>query len=577
MTSTPGAPSTWSYRPGSWLGIVGSASTLVLPAGEKARAVDLWSRIDDGGGFDAVLDALLSTGLGTLPAFALVGTDDAGTTRVLLRGSAVRAVAETADGPVEVAGTAGRTWVEQSLEGVTSLSVEVDEASTGDDSLAVPAGGDGPDELCVDGGLVRLSALTRPARRAVTPADADASEALPPPPPPAVAVPASDSDALVVDPVAGLDTPSDEVADGTDEVDGAQTLQPDAFAAPAQGPADTGEPDAPALPDSPPPPPAYPPPPPVATGWPAPPPPAADDAHDAHDAHDAADPTAADDGVPGDLPEPDGSVTDAPGSSEWDSVVVPTEQAPQDAPAADVSSPGSAVTADGADVPDTDPMSTPAPSWAAGVDLPPPADPDAPAEPAWAGEPVGSAPASSDVPAYPEPPAFPDTPAAPEASDDVTARPPAYGDHDGLTRAGAVGDEPSRPAFGIPGQAPAPGSLETPVARLQLSHGETVDVDRVVLIGRAPEARRFTTTDQPLLVTVPSPLHEISSTHVEIRPGTGVDHGSAVVTDMGSTNGTVLVQPGLGPEDLVPGIAVQLIPGATINLGDGVTIAVARP
>ena len=60
-------------------------------------------------------------------------------------------------------------------------------------------------------------------------------------------------------------------------------------------------------------------------------------------------------------------------------------------------------------------------------------------------------------------------------------------------------------------------------------------------------------------------------------PGSGSDHGSAVVTDLGSTNGTVLVQPGLGPEDLSPGVTVQLIPGALIDLGDGVTIQVARP
>jgi hypothetical protein len=63
-----------------------------------------------------------------------------------------------------------------------------------------------------------------------------------------------------------------------------------------------------------------------------------------------------------------------------------------------------------------------------------------------------------------------------------------------------------------------------------------------------------------VLLTVPSPNQEISSTHLEIRPGAGADHGSAVVTDLGSTNGTVLVQPGLPPEDLQPGIAVQLIP-----------------
>jgi pSer/pThr/pTyr-binding forkhead associated (FHA) protein len=110
-----------------------------------------------------------------------------------------------------------------------------------------------------------------------------------------------------------------------------------------------------------------------------------------------------------------------------------------------------------------------------------------------------------------------------------------------------------------------------------ISDGQQVLVDRVILIGRAPEARRFDSTEQPHLVTVPSRLHEISSTHVEVRPGSGADQGSAVVTDMGSTNGTVLVQPGLGPEDLKPGIAVQLVPGAIINLGDGVTIQVTRP
>ena len=129
---------------------------------------------------------------------------------------------------------------------------------------------------------------------------------------------------------------------------------------------------------------------------------------------------------------------------------------------------------------------------------------------------------------------------------------------------------------GIPGQPPAP-AITQPVAKLLVSDGQTVVVDRAVLVGRAPEARRFTSSEQPTLVTVPSRLHEISSTHIEIRPGTGADHGTAVVTDMGSTNGTVLVQPGLGPEDLKPGIAVQLIPGAIINLGDGITIQVTRP
>ena len=167
-----------------------------------------------------------------------------------------------------------------------------------------------------------------------------------------------------------------------------------------------------------------------------------------------------------------------------------------------------------------------------------------------------------------EPPA--DAASPPPPSEDI--------DHDGMTRAGgwsAGSFAASRP--GIPGQEPAPAVVSRPVARLVVSSGDTLDVDRAVLVGRAPEARRFPSSDQPRLVSVPSPNQEISSTHLEIRPGEGADHGSAVVTDLGSTNGTVLVQPGLAPEDLRPGIAVQLIPGAVLDLGDGVTIQVVNP
>ncbi|MGB0191311.1 MAG: FHA domain-containing protein [Nocardioides sp.] len=154
---------------------------------------------------------------------------------------------------------------------------------------------------------------------------------------------------------------------------------------------------------------------------------------------------------------------------------------------------------------------------------------------------------------------------------------PDSDDHDGLTRDGEVQPDLVRPPVGIPGQEPAPEVTAAPVARLSLSTGEEVEVDRVVIIGRAPEARRFTATQRPRLVAVPSPQQEISSTHLEVRPGSGADHGSAVVTDLGSTNGTLLTQPGLPQEPLRPGIPVQLLPGAVIDLGDGLTIAVDRP
>jgi hypothetical protein len=115
------------------------------------------------------------------------------------------------------------------------------------------------------------------------------------------------------------------------------------------------------------------------------------------------------------------------------------------------------------------------------------------------------------------------------------------------------------------------------VAKLQFSSGETVEVDRTILVGRAPEARRHSAAGEPRLVTVPSPHQEISSTHLEVRPGPGAEGGSAIVTDLGSTNGTVVVQPGQPPEDLQAGTAVPLGPGAVIDLGDGVTIRVSNP
>ena len=147
--------------------------------------------------------------------------------------------------------------------------------------------------------------------------------------------------------------------------------------------------------------------------------------------------------------------------------------------------------------------------------------------------------------------------------------PPDHRDDTGDTQAGGFD------AGQVADQTPAAPTTR-PVARLIFSSGEVVDVDRAVVIGRAPDHGRYGDDEQTRLVTVPSPHQEISQTHLEIRPGTGADHGSAVATDLGSTNGTVVAQPGLPAEDLRPGIAVQLAPGATIDLGEGVTIQVTQ-
>ena len=313
-----------SYRPGDWFGIFGDHAIVVLPPSEKARVAQLWNLVDEGAGFDEVLDALISDGLRELPGFVLVSESDADT-KVVIRGAATARLSSPG-GDVELAGSAATTWVEHSMTGATGLVIELDEETAGPD-------------LTVQNGLVRVCRVEEP--------------------------------------------PAPEKA------------------APSAGPV-----------------------------------------------------------------------------------------------------------------------------------------------------------------AEPEPAAVVE---------------PADLDHDGLTQAGGW-DASGLPAPpGIPGQPQAPDVVARPVAKLVFSSGQTVEVDRAVLIGRAPETQQAPSSEDPRLVTVPSPQQEISSTHLEIRAGSGADHGSAVVTDLGSTNGTVLVQPGLAPEDLRPGVAVQLVTGAILDLGDGVTIQVANP
>ena len=199
-----------------------------------------------------------------------------------------------------------------------------------------------------------------------------------------------------------------------------------------------------------------------------------------------------------------------------------------------------------------------------GAPAPPPVSTPAEPEPVVAEpEPVAAAPMHFGEPDDDPPP----TGETPAVQDD-------WHDRDGQTQAGAPVPDFDRPP--IPGQEVAPEVVSHPVASLVFSTGDVVAVDRTVLVGRAPEARRFASHDQPHVVTVASPQQEISSTHLEIRPGAGADHGSAIATDLGSTNGTVLAQPGLEPEELTPGIAVSLIPGAVLDLGDGVTIQVTN-
>lgn len=148
-------------------------------------------------------------------------------------------------------------------------------------------------------------------------------------------------------------------------------------------------------------------------------------------------------------------------------------------------------------------------------------------------------------------------------------------DHDGLTilpeERHAVQGETARPETDVAAQPPPPAP---PALALVLPSGQRIAVDRPVLLGRAPEAGRFV-GDAPRLVAVANPERDVSATHVEIRPG----DGHVVVTDMSSTNGTVVTAPGDRPAfRLRPGSGVPVPPGTVIELGTGVSLRVeAQP
>lgn len=103
------------------------------------------------------------------------------------------------------------------------------------------------------------------------------------------------------------------------------------------------------------------------------------------------------------------------------------------------------------------------------------------------------------------------------------------------------------------------------------STGESIDLLGPVLIGRAPNGG--TNDPQAALLRVPSPNQDISRTHVRIAP----NEWSIEVTDMNSTNGTLVQHPGEQAIRLAPGETVTVEVGAIVDLGDGITLDIVAP
>lgn len=106
------------------------------------------------------------------------------------------------------------------------------------------------------------------------------------------------------------------------------------------------------------------------------------------------------------------------------------------------------------------------------------------------------------------------------------------------------------------------------VHRIRIA-GETFVLDVDSYIGRRPHAVQLG-NNTARLITVSSPAQEVSSTHVLVSQR-GED---VIVTDLDSTNGTLVEQPDGSQLHLHGGTATVVPAGSRILLGDGVVIDV---
>ena len=125
-----------------------------------------------------------------------------------------------------------------------------------------------------------------------------------------------------------------------------------------------------------------------------------------------------------------------------------------------------------------------------------------------------------------------------------------------------------RAATELPAEPPVVTSTTpTAIGPYRFRIGERSDsilLDRPCYIGRRPSSPRVVRGMLPRLVRVPSPLREVSATHLEVRQL----GASVIVTDLRSTNGSIVMLPGSVPRKLRQGESVVVTPGTLVDIGD---------
>jgi len=105
------------------------------------------------------------------------------------------------------------------------------------------------------------------------------------------------------------------------------------------------------------------------------------------------------------------------------------------------------------------------------------------------------------------------------------------------------------------------------LGRLELSTGDSVTLDRGVILGRGPSWNRPVDGERPHLVKLPSPESDISRDHLEVR----LDGWHVLVVDLNSTNGTVITRTGSAPERLRPDQPTMIELGTIVSLANEVS------
>jgi hypothetical protein len=103
---------------------------------------------------------------------------------------------------------------------------------------------------------------------------------------------------------------------------------------------------------------------------------------------------------------------------------------------------------------------------------------------------------------------------------------------------------------------------------LRLSLGDQIALDRGVLMGRNPrtDIGAFDGAERPHVVKLPSAGGDISRTHLKVT----LDGWHVLVTDLNSTNGTLVTLPGRDPEQLRAGEPLLIQPGTVVTLAVGI-------